>query len=181
MGSVISQNYAEALFMLANDESAIELFKKDLMMVDHLFKNDELRTIFNHPNVLKEDKKKLLGQLVSTHRYLLNFLMVLIDKSRIALLSDIAKDYEQLANKSLGIITVILTSACELSKLEKEAMIETLSEKLKQTIELECRVDESMLAGIKVEVDGHVLDNTAASKLARIREKVNNITLKIEV
>lgn len=181
MASVISQNYAEALFMLAKEQDAVMQFKEALFHVNEVFKIKDVRACFDHPNVLKSQKKELLKTLVDAPKLVLNFLMVLIDKSRISLLEDIIKGYNHMANESLGIKEVSVTSASELNDEELVAIKKLLKSKLNQEIELECYVDVSLMAGIKLEVDGIVFDNTALSKLERIKEKVDSVTLKIEV
>lgn len=181
MAGLVQQSYAEALFMLAQQENQIEGFKVELKEIQTILHDVALKEVLNHPNVLKDEKKALLKKLVSGHRLILNFMMVLVDKNRTHLMDEIISDYNELANQALGIVGGIVNSAAVLTDQQKKEVEKMLEEKLNQRVSLTYVVDASLLAGLRIEISGRVFDNTALGKLERIKEKVDTMTLKIEV
>ncbi|MFI3284591.1 MAG: ATP synthase F1 subunit delta [Erysipelotrichaceae bacterium] len=181
MAGLVQQSYAEALFMLAQQENQIEDFKNELAMIQTIVKDETLKEVLNHPNVLKDEKKALLQKLISSHRLIVNFMMVLVDRSRIHMVDEIIEGYNELANQALGIVSGVVKSANPLNDAQRASLETMLQEKLNQRVSLTYYVEEKLLAGLRVEVQGRVFDNSALGKLERIKEKVDTMTLKIEV
>ncbi len=182
MNSLICQNYANALKDLALENDKLIKYREDINTIINLFdENNDLLTFINHPNILKEDKKNLAKEIFDVDKIILNFIMVLIDKSYIQYLHGIAFDFNKLVNIELNVKEIECYSASVLSD-DQKAKLEAMLEKKYQTgIVINYLIDESLLAGIKLYVDGQVIDNSAVSKLAKLKEEVENIALKIEV
>ena len=182
MNSLLSKNYADALLELAKDTNNVLLYKEQLLDIIKVCKdNSDLVHFLNHPNILKEDKKKLIKDIIKADRIIINFLMVLVDKNLFGYIFDITKQYNILANKELNIKMIDCISANELDNEYKNHLEKVLTNKFNQQVTISYSIDTSLMAGIKLFVDDKVYDNTAKNSLNRIKEKVDNINLKIEV
>lgn len=105
--SKIASTYAQALFDAASDDNTLEDIKKDLGVISSLMKEQpQLMEVLTLPKLSKEDKKELIKKVFSkdASQILVNFFMVLIDKDRINLLTEIIVAYNQLVNQHLGIL-----------------------------------------------------------------------------
>ena len=71
-----------------------------------------------------------------------------------------------------------ITSANELSEADKKKIHEVLEEKQAQKLECKWKVDESLLAGLRIQINDQIIDNSAANQLARLKEEVVKAALK---
>jgi len=77
------------------------------------------------------------------------------------------KKQEKVKITSGVVYSVYLLSEALLKELES-----ALSEKYECVIELENRIDPSLIHGIKVEIDNFVLDDSTKAKLASLKEQL---------
>ncbi len=175
---MVSVNYGEALFELAKEENKLQLFKDQLKEINKIVKkNNELQTILMHPKIDKMQKKEIIKKVFDNDSLILNFMMFLVDRSRISYFSTIVEVVIEKINQELGIEIAYVSSAVELAGEEKVLLINKLSKKFNKDIELICTIDKSALAGIKVQVRDEVIDNTLKAKLTNIKESVAKATL----
>ncbi len=173
MASLVAINYGEALFELAQEENCLKLMKEQLQSINEaVISCRELREVMGHPKIEKEEKKKLIQTLFEGDRLLENFLQLLVDRNRFDAFSEIVQVFVKKANEALGIEAVTVISASKLSEEEKEQLKQVLMKKTGKKIELNCSVDPSCLAGVRVQIGNELLDNTIAGKLEKIKERV---------
>ena len=53
-----------------------------------------------------------------------------------------------------------------------------LEQKMNQKVECRWSVDKALLAGLRIKINDQILDNSAANRLARLREEVVNTALQ---
>ena len=63
-----------------------------------------------------------------------------------------------------------VTAAAGLTDEEKERLRRALERRSGHSVQLECRVDASLLGGVVVEMDGRVLDGSLRHRLHEIKE-----------
>lgn len=178
MAGLVGMNYGEALFELAKEEQCLLPMKTALLEIQsEIEKSKELKAVMSHPKIDKEDKKKLIQTVFHCEKLLENFLLLLVDRNRFGALDEIIAVYVQKANTALGIEVATVTSAVELSETQKEQLKQLLMKKTGCNIELNCIIDPSCLAGMRVQILDEVLDNTIESKLENIKERVAQATL----
>ena len=66
-----------------------------------------------------------------------------------------------------------VTSAVELTEDEKNRLCKRLCEKLKAEVKIEYFIDEGLLGGLIVEVDGTVIDGSLRHRLREVKEVMN--------
>lgn len=173
MAGVVAKNYAQALFNIAVQENKVDRYKSQLVEVNKCIKESpDFFMIMKHPNVTKEDKKEIIAKLFELDEYVSNFLSLLVDKNRFNYIGDICKEFNILANEALNIEVAYITSAAPLTEEEISKIKLLLQKKFNKNIEVETKIDDSCIAGVKVRVKDKVLDNTVAGRLKAIKEAV---------
>ena len=171
----ISKEYAEALFMLAlekgEEASTLENLKT---VLESLEKEPEYMQLLCSPSIAVKErvdavKSAFLGVLPEI---CLSFLCLLIEKGRIVLFPSCVKEYEKLLDAKMKVITARVISAIPLKEEEKQALKEKLENKYSSKVELQCEVDEQILGGIIIEIDGNVLDGSLRFRLQEIKEEI---------
>lgn len=172
MTSATYQNYASALFSLAQEEKKVAEYQQALLQVGKAFAENPaylayLSSFAIDKNVLYLSLEKVFVSPETPS--LLPFLKLLVDKHQIAHFSDIEEGFDSLANDALGVKVGVVYSAQALTEEEKKSIEEALALRLQSAIHLDYRVEPSCLGGVKVFIDGRVYDDTLSSKLERLR------------
>ena len=172
MTNATCQNYASALFSLAQEEKKVAEYQQALLQVGKAFEDNP--SYLACLSSFAIDKNALFLSLEKVFAFpetpsLLPFLKLLVDKRQIAHFSDIEQGFDSLANDTLGVKVGMVYSAQALTEEEKKSIEKALSLRLESAIHLDYRVEPSCLGGVKAFIDGRVYDDTLSSKLERLR------------
>ena len=97
-----------------------------------------------------------------------NFVKVLADFDRLALIATIAEQYEVLKANHEKTVEVAIVSAYELSGPEQDALKDALNRRLQRTVELETETDSSLLGGVVIRTEDTVIDDSVRGKLQKL-------------
>ena len=171
----VAERYAESLFALASEEDAISSYLDDMKLVDEVLESDpKIVQFFSHVLISDEDKCKLLDDSFSSsiNKYVLNFLKLLVKKRRIRYIRDIVKSFIGLCNKKLGIEEGLVYTPYALSDEQLKDVEKAMSEKENKTIVLRQIIDESLIGGIKVQINTRVYDDSIKNKVEKLRNEL---------
>ena len=172
-----SREYAGALFELAAQEGITQETSEGLeTVVSALLQMPEYRALLASPAI---SKKERLAALDETFRgkipdILLAILRMMVSRGHISALTGMARDYDELARGYQGESMAIVTSAVPLKEAETVVLRAKLEKKLGRKVTLQCREDPELIGGIRVEVDGCVIDGSIRNKLDEIKEVMNS-------
>ena len=171
-----SNEYADALFSLAMDLQAEEETLGALHLIrDSFRKEPEALAMLASPSIPKSERLKALEDAFSSHlpQQVMGYMHVLCSNGHIREFDDSVKAFEELYNSARKLSTAVVTSAVALSDTEKAELQTKLEKRLGRTIRLECAIDESLLGGLVVQVDGKVIDGSLKHRLDEIKEVMN--------
>jgi F-type H+-transporting ATPase subunit delta len=98
INNAIARRYAKALVQLGSEKDLIDRFSQELKVVDGVFSGSaELRAAFGNPAFTADQKKQIMRDLIARMQcseLVANFLLLLVDKNRVACLSQIVETYE---------------------------------------------------------------------------------------
>ncbi|MBD1888211.1 F0F1 ATP synthase subunit delta [Coleofasciculus sp. FACHB-712] len=181
-GSMVSgeivEPYAEALMSLAQSQNQTERFGEDVRsLLGVLESSEDLQHFLGNPVVSAENKKAVLQQIAGDglHPYILNFLMLLVERRRILFLEGICKQFQALLRKLNQTVLAEVISAVELSEAQQQA----IGEKVKaisgaQQVELDTKLDPDLIGGVIIKVGSQVLDASLRGQLRRIGIRLNS-------
>lgn len=171
---IISRRYAESLFELAKEEHAIGEYQKDMEKIAEVFQDESFVRFFSHVALSDEIKinvlKKSFQKQVS--HYVYNFLLLLIQKRRIRYIEGICHEFQSLCYDYFGMKVGKLFSAFPLSQEEIERVEKSVGIKVGKKVKLRMVIDETMIGGIKVEIDNHIYDDSLSYKLESLRKEL---------
>ena len=122
-------------------------------------------------NALVNSSKAFRGKIPDI---LLAILRMMVSRGQVSAFSGMVRDYEELAREYRGEAVAVVTSAVPLSEAQTVALRQKLAKKLGQKITIQCREDPSLIGGLRVEVDGRVIDGSIRNKLEEIKEVMNS-------
>jgi F-type H+-transporting ATPase subunit delta len=90
------------------------------------------------------------------------------EQRRLALLPEVAELFEAFKRESESQLLVKVTSAMALDAAQAEQLKASLKRRFKREIELDTRVDASLLAGVVIDTGAEVIDGSARGRLAQL-------------
>ena len=168
----LAVNYATSLYQLA-EPSRREDYRIALRDFASAIKEDEtLSRALSSYAIPTEEKEKLLHALLASYSlpYLENFGKVILSHHRLRFLPSIVEAFESLLNEEEGVKEGVLYSSSPLSKKEVESIEEAFQKRLGCKVRLKPRVDEALLGGVKVALDGKVYDGSLRNRLLELHK-----------
>ena len=101
-----------------------------------------------------------------------NFLFVLNLRKRVNIISSIAEEFKKELEKIKNITHVGVTSAIDLSDTRKNDIRSKLSEKLKKEVVVDWDVDSDIIAGLVLNIDETIVDNSIKHKLESLSSNI---------
>ncbi|MBD6618416.1 F0F1 ATP synthase subunit delta [Komarekiella sp. 'clone 1'] len=174
----VAQPYAQALLSIAQSKNLTEEFGEDARtFLSLLSENRELHNFFSNPFIQSEKKKALIRQILgeNVNPYLRNFLLVLVDKRRIAFIEPILQQYLALLRQLNQTVLAEVTSAVPLTEAQQQAIIEKVIAISKaRQVELETKIDSELIGGVIIKVGSQVIDASLRGQLRRLSLRLTN-------
>lgn len=178
ISSEIAEPYAQALMSVAQQNNLTEQFGDNFrQLISLMEESEEFSAFVANPIIKAEDKKSVLRRVMgdSANPYLINFLMLLIDKRRIIFLKQVAEQYLNLLRKLNQTVLAEAIAAKELTDSQKQAVIDRVKAISKaQNVELKTSVDPSLIGGVVIKIGSQVIDASLRGQLRRISMSLNS-------
>ena len=98
----------------------------------------------------------------------------MISRGHIAELEEMAGIFEDLSREFRGEAIAWVSSAVALTEEQLETLRTGLEKKFARKITLRTRVDPSLIGGMRVEIEGRVIDGSIRNKLDKIKEVMHS-------
>jgi len=173
----VADIYARSLLDLAKEAQTVEAVAADLEVVSALLAQEpDLETFLASPYFAEQTKRDVIRKVLTgkLNDLTLHFLCVMIDHGRGALLPGILDRFRQLHREYQGYEAVTVTVAQSLSREQIDKLSQDLAQAMRAKIDLDVRVDPSILGGIIVRHGDNMLDNSVRGRLLRTVNQVAN-------
>lgn len=173
MAELVSKVYAEALFDVAIETGQLDLIELQLQSVCQLFsENPEYYELYRAPNIALDERKAILEQSFSGKiaPELMNFLKLLLDKSRGFYILQIGEEFQQMVEVHKGIIKGVVHVTCTLTDDQIKRLESKLSESTGKQVILTQKIDPEIIGGLVVHLGDKVIDNSLKKKLDDMKE-----------
>ena len=166
-------SYAEALFLIAKEEKKEEEYLSSLYEVCAAFEENPEYSVFLSSYTVSAEKRieafreafrgRLPGDVES-------FICILCEKRRTGEIKEITREYEKMYFTENNISKANVTSAYPLDTEQREKLKKRLEEDCGHKVKAEFFTDKALLGGVRIEIDGKVIDMTVRSRLNKLRE-----------
>ena len=174
----IARLYGSSMYDLAAEEQLTDTVLEQMQTIRQLFReNPDYVKLLSEPSIPKEERTKLLDTAFGTEaeRYLVNFLKLLCERGILGVYSGCCEEFTRRYNVDHNIATAVVTSAVALTDEQMAALKDKLEKISGKTVTLTQKTDPTVLAGLKVELEGRQLDGTVKSRLDDLSRKVNEL------
>jgi F-type H+-transporting ATPase subunit delta len=172
LSSEIAGPYAKALMSVAEDNNAVDQVGTEAAdLLEVLDSSEDLTGFLLNPLMSPDAKKGVLRQVAEgkVSDFLLSFLLLLVDRGRVAFLQPILKQYQALLRERNQTVLADVTSAIELSEEQQNAIRDRVKTMTGANgVELSVKVDPDLLGGLVIKVGSQVIDASLRGQLRRI-------------
>ena len=169
----LSKDYAEALFALAAETGCEKPYLEALESVNTLFAdNPDYLELLAAPSIPQSERAHLIEQAFgdTLPQQVLSFVQLLTAHGRVRSLPACVEEYRRLYEAAVATSTAYVTSAVALTEDQQTRLAEKLAQKFGRRVRLVCDVDEHLLGGITVRLDGVVLDGSLRRRLQVVKD-----------
>ena len=179
----LAARYAKSLLVLAQEQGNLDEVQSNMGYLSRLCKESTEFTSFLRSPVIQADKKvKVVSTLIEQkiNKLSFSFVQLLITKGREALMPEIAEAFLDLYRQHKGIQKVKITTAQVIADDVKMQIVEKVKTAMSATqVELETKIDESIIGGFQLEYNGQLLDASIARDLRDVRQQFEkNVYIK---
>ncbi|MFA6209963.1 MAG: ATP synthase F1 subunit delta [Candidatus Obscuribacterales bacterium] len=169
----IASSYAEAVLDLSTQNAQEENVLNELKLINTVFASDkDMSVIINHPAIRANQKKEILRTVFSGKVSELtdNLINLLADKRRLDLLPFIETGFRELLNKRKNIVSATLTCSEPMADSNVANIKAQLTEHLGKRLELDVKVDSSLIGGVVLRLGDQVIDGSLNGRLKALEK-----------
>jgi F-type H+-transporting ATPase subunit delta len=169
--------YARALFDVAlHERQDLDQIAGDLSDVAGLVAgNEALARALSHPAIPAARKRAVVDALLSqspVHPLLARTLLLLADRDRLTLLADLATAFRSRVMDHQQVVRAEVTTAVELPADRVTALQKGLAAATGRQVQLETRVDPSIVGGAVTRIGSTVYDGSVTTQLAKLKQRL---------
>ena len=174
--TILAKRYAKALFAIGKEEGKYEAYSEALAAVAALFEtNPEVEDALTNPLYPVDVREKAMAAIVDSmdaDKVMGNFLNLLVQKKRAAILPEIAEEFKIMVDEDKNISHGTVVSAVELDTELQNKIQATLEKITGKKVELTASVDPSIIGGVIAKVGDLVLDGSIRTQLASLKGSI---------
>ena len=166
--SQVASRYARSLIVLAQEKGQLEGVHEDMLLIKKTaLENRDLRLMLDSPIVKSEQKEKVLQAIFAGKigELSMKFIEILVSKRRETLIDDMAVEFERQYMEHKGIIRAEVVSVEPLSSSQRDEVLRIIGGINDKTVELEERLDPSIIGGLIIRIGDKQIDHSVEGKL----------------
>jgi F-type H+-transporting ATPase subunit delta len=169
--------YARALFDVTVKEGDLQQVQRDLgAFAELVASNDGLARVLANPAIPVQKKRGVVKALL-THADALSpivskLLVLLADRDRLGLLADIVRAYENRLMEHAQIVRAEVVTAVALPPERLQSLKQGLARATGRDVQLQSRVDPSIVGGAVARVGSTVYDGSVTTQLERLKQQL---------
>ncbi|NQV79449.1 MAG: F0F1 ATP synthase subunit delta [Alphaproteobacteria bacterium] len=171
--SGIAGRYANALFDLARDDSALDAVASDIASLGRMIgSSDDLRRLVKSPVIRHAAQASALDALMEKAEMsglTRKFIGLVAQNRRLFALPDMIRGFAQFMARHRGEIAGEVISAHPLSAAQLAALTVQLKATVGSNVQLDAKVDASLLGGLVVKVGSRMIDSSLRTKLQNLK------------
>jgi F-type H+-transporting ATPase subunit delta len=171
----LARPYARAAFESASKTNALAAWSHKLNFAAQLVADARVGALIGNPRI---GNAELTGLLLppdeTVDSPVAGFLALLVENRRAQLLPDIAALFEEFKRDAERVLKVTLRSATPVSDMQIDAIKIALKKRFGRDIDLDQRIDPSVIGGAVIDAGDLVIDGSVRGRLARLESALTH-------
>ncbi len=176
----VASSYAKALYEAAKEgkisSEQMDSMEKEMDVLNTaILESKEARVALLSPVTTRREKVSLIEQICREFKVfplLTQFMTLLARKGRLSLLNEIRDSFSAFRLTLEGGVAGKLVSAEQMNEADVGILAKAFSQKLGKKVAFQVSTNPSLLAGMKVTVNGVTYDGTLHSQLQKLRDRI---------
>ncbi len=181
MAKLVSKVYGDALLEAAQDRDCLDRLYEEVQTLTAVLKeNRDLIQLLNHPQVVKEEKLQIIENVFRgrVSDEMMGFLTTVVEKGRQNDIFDIFQYFTVQVKEQKRIGTAYVTTAVELTRTQKEQVMERLLATTSYTkFEMNYATDPSLIGGMVIRIGDRVVDSSIKTRLQDLKRQLMDVQL----
>ena len=177
--SGVAGRYATALFDLVEEAKALDSTATDLAQLQQMIEeSDDLRALVRSPIVTREDQAKGMDAVAEAAGFsdlTRKFIATVTENRRLNQIVSICGAFRNLLAAHRGETSAEVISARPLTDEQMAALTAELNRATGRTVDVNAKVDESLLGGLVVKLGSRMIDSSLKTKLNTLTEVMKGI------
>jgi F-type H+-transporting ATPase subunit delta len=160
-----ARRYAEALFDLATQEKAVDVYRDSLDRLARAFTVETVRAL--QDDRVPSERRRAAVDAASKEepKAIRAVLQILLQRDRIGGVPDIARAFNDLVDKRAGVVHAKVTTSIALDDQERSDVVRRLEQASGKKIKAAFAVDPSIIGGAKVQIGDRLIDASLSAQL----------------
>lgn len=172
--ATLARPYAKAAYDYAAEQNAVATWSKLLGTASAMLQDRAFADYLKQPNQSPTDRVHALVSALSDggdlrNTALTNFLSLLAQNNRLALLPEISTEFEEQNRAAQNEIDVVIESAFPLSPSQELLLTSRLEKRFGTKIKATTTVRPELIGGVVIRAGDQVIDDSALGKLEKMR------------
>jgi F-type H+-transporting ATPase subunit delta len=174
--ATIARPYARAAFAHASEGGDLAAWSTMLGAAATAAVDPRVSRLIGNPHVTGEQLVELLADASkgAAGPGGINFLLALAENHRLALLPEIAEQFETLRAEVENVVDVEVIAAQEIAPAQEKRLAAALKKRLGREVRMQMRIDETLIGGAIVRAGDLVIDGSLKGRLARLGSALTN-------
>ena len=170
----LARPYAKAAFAFASEQGATDNWSNALQVLSAAVQDEAFSAYLSRPELTPAEQVSVFAKLLGDdlNSAVSNFLVLLAENDRIALMPEISAEYEQLKLQDNNTTDVVIESAMELSAEQVETLSAALAKRFNSVVNVSVIVNPALIAGVVIRAGDQVIDDSALNKLEKMRTRL---------
>ncbi len=174
--STLARPYAKAAFEYAREHDALAGWSEQLGTAAAVVRDSSLAAVLDNPSLTAEQQARTVGDVCgdALGAEVRNFISILADNKRLALLPEIHSQFAQLKANLEKSVDVEVVSAFDLDDGARNKLADVLGRKLEREVKVTTTTDASLLGGVLIRAGDLVIDGSVRGRLNKLAEAMNS-------
>ena len=170
----LARPYARAVFQMAREQQRLQAWSNLLGFSARVVAEPGVQALIGNPLVSPASLVEVLMPQGDVDPLFQQFLSVLADNRRLAVLPEIAGLFDALRAEDEKVVKATVTSATPLAEDELAKLKASLMKRFGRTVELSTAVDPALIGGAVIDAGDVVIDGSLRTKLERLGAALAN-------
>ncbi len=162
--------YAQAAFDEAQKQGDLKGWSDALLAAAEAAASPEVAMLISSPRATRKQVEEVMRALcgVKAGSAQDNFIRVLAENHRLAVLPEIAAMFEVLRAEAEKALEVTVSSAFDLDDAQKRRISDALTKRMNRKISLKCLTDKQLIGGVVIRAGDQVIDGSVRTRLVEM-------------
>ncbi|NNH78085.1 F0F1 ATP synthase subunit delta [Acinetobacter sp. ANC 5380] len=170
----LARPYAKAAFAFASEQGATDNWSNVLQVLSAAVQDEAFSAYLNRPELTPAEQVSVFAKVLGENQTqeVSNFLTLLADNDRLALLPEIETEYELLKSQNNNTVDVLIESAFPVTSVQEQLLAQALEKKFNAAVNVTVEVNPALIAGVVIRAGDQVIDDSALNKLEKMRTRL---------